>query len=83
MDTELDYTFPKYNPNPEDLEMLHAMAAAVREKGADICLGFDGDGDRCGVVDDKGDEIFADKIGVLVARDLSSRQAQCQICSST
>jgi phosphomannomutase/phosphoglucomutase len=74
MDTDLDYTFPKYNPNPEDLEMLHAMAAAVREKGADICLGFDGDGDRCGVVDDKGDEIFADKIGVLVARDLSSRQ---------
>jgi len=74
MDTELDYTFPKYNPNPEDLEMLHAMAAAVREKGADICLGFDGDGDRCGVVDDKGHEIFADKIGVLVARDLSSRQ---------
>jgi phosphomannomutase/phosphoglucomutase len=73
MDTELDYTFPKYNPNPEDMEMLHAMADAVRAQGADICLGFDGDGDRCGVVDDKGDEIFADKIGVLVARDLSSR----------
>jgi phosphomannomutase/phosphoglucomutase len=73
MDTELDYTFPKYNPNPEDLEMLHAMAEAVRAKGADICLGFDGDGDRCGVVDDQGREIFADKIGVLVARDLSSR----------
>ena len=75
MDTELDYTFPKYNPNPEDLEMLHAMSAAVRAQGADICLGFDGDGDRCGVVDDEGREIFADKIGVLVARDLSSRQA--------
>jgi len=74
MDCELDYTFPKYNPNPEDLEMLHAMAAAVRAQGADICLGFDGDGDRCGVVDDRGEEIFADKIGVLVARDLSSRQ---------
>jgi phosphomannomutase/phosphoglucomutase len=74
MDTELDYTFPKYNPNPEDLEMLHAMADAVRAKDAEICLGFDGDGDRCGVVDDKGHEIFADKIGVLVARDLSSRQ---------
>src|SRR5271163_1230693 len=73
MDTELDYTFPKYNPNPEDLEMLHAMADAVRKLGADICLGFDGDGDRCGVVDDKGHEIFADKIGVLVARDMSSR----------
>jgi len=75
MDSELDYTFPKYNPNPEDLEMLHAMSAAVRAQGADICLGFDGDGDRCGVVDDEGREIFADKIGVLVARDLSSRQA--------
>jgi phosphomannomutase/phosphoglucomutase len=71
MDTELDYNFPKYNPNPEDLHMLHAMSAAVKEQGADICLGFDGDGDRCGVVDDKGREIFADKIGVLLARDLS------------
>ncbi|MBV8800366.1 MAG: phosphomannomutase/phosphoglucomutase [Alphaproteobacteria bacterium] len=74
MDTTLDYTFPKYNPNPEDLHMLHAMADAVREHGADLCLGFDGDGDRCGVVDDKGEEIFADKVGVLLARDLSSRQ---------
>ncbi|HEX4533067.1 MAG TPA: phosphomannomutase/phosphoglucomutase, partial [Rhizomicrobium sp.] len=73
MDTELDYTFPKYNPNPEDLHMLHAMADAVRAQGAEICLGFDGDGDRCGVVDDKGAEIFADKVGVLLARDLSTR----------
>ncbi|MGN6515591.1 MAG: phosphomannomutase/phosphoglucomutase, partial [Rhizomicrobium sp.] len=73
MDVELDYTFPKYNPNPEDMEMLHAMAAAVREHKADICVGFDGDGDRCGVVDDKGEEIFADKVGVLLARDLSAR----------
>ena len=72
LDTELDYTFPRYNPNPEDMEMLHAMADAVREHGADVGLGFDGDGDRCGVVDNEGDEIFADKIGVMLARDLSS-----------
>jgi phosphomannomutase/phosphoglucomutase len=72
MDTALDFTFPKYNPNPEDLEMLHAMSAAVKAQGADLCLGFDGDGDRCGVVDDTGREIFADKIGVLLARDLSA-----------
>ena len=72
MDTDLDYTFPKYNPNPEDMEMLHAMGDAVRAEGADLCLGFDGDGDRCGVVDDKGHEIFADKIGVMLARDLSA-----------
>jgi phosphomannomutase/phosphoglucomutase len=72
MDTDLDFTFPKYNPNPEDLEMLHAMSHAVKEKGADLCLGFDGDGDRCGVVDDLGREIFADKIGVMLARNLSA-----------
>jgi phosphomannomutase/phosphoglucomutase len=72
MDCRLDYNFPKYNPNPEDSVMLHAMADAVREHGADVALGFDGDGDRCGVVDDEGEEIFADKIGLMLARDLSA-----------
>ena len=72
MDAELDYTFPRYNPNPEDQVMLHSMAEAVHEFGADLCLGFDGDGDRCGVVDDEGEEIFADKIGLMLARDLSA-----------
>jgi phosphomannomutase/phosphoglucomutase len=72
MDAELDYTFPNYNPNPEDQVMLHAMTAAVRSYGADLALGFDGDGDRCGVVDDEGEEIFADKIGLMLARDLSA-----------
>jgi phosphomannomutase/phosphoglucomutase len=70
LDAELDHSFPRYNPNPEDMKMLHAMADAVREHGADVALGFDGDGDRCGVVDNHGEEIFADKIGVMLARDL-------------
>lgn len=68
--TTLDYEFPNYNPNPEALEMLHDMARVVKESGADLALGFDGDGDRCGVVDDEGEEIFADKVGVMMARDL-------------
>jgi len=72
MDCELDWTFPKYNPNPEDHEMLMEMAKAVRAHGADLALGFDGDGDRCGVVDDTGEEIYADKIGLMLARDLSA-----------
>jgi len=72
MDCDLDWTFPRYNPNPEDHEMLKEMAKAVREHGADLALGFDGDGDRCGVVDDTGEEIFADKIGLMLARDLSA-----------
>ena len=46
------------------------MAAAVKASGADMALGFDGDGDRCGVVDNEGEEIFADKVGVIMARDL-------------
>ncbi len=71
LDVELDYNFPRYNPNPEDMKMLHAIADKVRESGADVGLGFDGDGDRCGVVDNHGEEIFADKIGVMLARDLS------------
>ena len=67
---ELDYDFPHYNANPEAMEMLHDMASAVKASGADLALGFDGDGDRCGVVDNEGEEIFADKVGVIMARDL-------------
>tara|TARA_A100000164_G_scaffold170999_1_gene151871 strand:+ start:43 stop:1497 length:1455 start_codon:yes stop_codon:yes gene_type:complete len=72
LDCNLDWSFPKYNPNPEDLEMLHEIAKAVKENNADIGFGFDGDGDRVGVIDDKGNEIFSDKIGLLIARNLSS-----------
>ncbi len=71
LDAELDYTFPRYNPNPEDLKMLHAIRDEVLKTGAAVGLGFDGDGDRCGVVDDEGQEIYADKIGLMLARDLS------------
>ncbi len=71
LDCKLDWTFPKYNPNPEDLKMLHAIAKSVKENNADIGFGFDGDGDRCGVIDDKGNEIFSDKIGLIIARNLS------------
>jgi phosphomannomutase/phosphoglucomutase len=73
LDCELDHTFPKYNPNTEDMKMLHAMRDEVLRTKADVGLGFDGDGDRCGVVDDTGDEIFADKVGVMLARHLSAR----------
>ena len=73
LDCKLDWTFPKYNPNPEDMEMLHAISKAVKDNKADIGFGFDGDGDRCGVIDNKGNEIFSDKIGLLIARNLSSK----------
>ncbi len=71
LDCNLDWTFPKYNPNPEDLEMLHEISKSVKKNNADIGFGFDGDGDRVGVIDNEGNEIFSDKIGLLIARNLS------------
>jgi phosphomannomutase/phosphoglucomutase len=76
LDCELDHSFPKYNPNTEDLKMLHAMRDEVLRVGADVALGFDGDGDRCGVVDNEGEEIFADKVGVMLARDISAQHRE-------
>jgi len=73
LDCKLDWTFPKYNPNPEDLKMLRAISKAVKENKADVGFGFDGDGDRVGVIDDKGNEIFSDKIGLLIAQNLSTK----------
>jgi len=73
LDCNLDWTFPKYNPNPEDLKMLNAISRAVKDNSADIGFGFDGDGDRVGVIDNKGNEIFSDKIGLIIARNLSSK----------
>ena len=73
LDCNLDWSFPKYNPNPEDLKMLHEISKSVKKNKADVGFGFDGDGDRCGVIDEKGNEIFSDKIGLLIARNLSDK----------
>ena len=69
---DLDYNFPFYNPNPEDLVMLKDLSKEVTRNNADIGFAFDGDGDRCGYVDNNGIEIYSDIMGVLLARSLSS-----------
>jgi len=73
LDCNLDFNFPKYNPNPEDMKMLYEIAKSVKENNADVGFGFDGDGDRVGVIDNNGNEIFADKIGLLIARNISEQ----------
>ena len=73
LDCNLDWSFPKYNPNPEDINMLKEIAKAVKENNADIGFGFDGDGDRCGIIDNEGNEIYSDKIGLLIARNLANK----------
>ena len=72
---DLDFNFPNYNPNPEDLIMLNDLSKNVKENDADVGFAFDGDGDRLGVVDDKGNEIFSDKIGLMLAEYLSEKHA--------
>ena len=69
----LDFKFPNYNPNPEDLTMLNDLAKNVKDNNADLGFAFDGDGDRLGVVDNEGNEIFSDKIGLMLAEYLSEK----------
>ena len=71
LDCNLDHSFPKYNPNPEDLKMLRAISKSVKENKADVGFGFDGDGDRVGIIDNNGNEIYPDKVGLLIARHLA------------
>lgn len=75
---DLDYSFPHYTPNPEAITMLDDMAAMVRSTHADMALGFDGDGDRCGLVDDQSEHVFADKVGLILARHFVQTHAHAQ-----
>ena len=69
---ELDGTFPNHEANPIDPENLRDLQAKVKEVGADIGLAFDGDADRCFVVDEKGDIVDPSTLTALIAtRELS------------
>ncbi len=71
--TELDGSFPNHEPDPTQPENLVDLIAAVKQHKADIGLGFDGDGDRLGVVTGQGDVVYADRILMLLAQDVLSR----------
>ncbi|MFN8447325.1 MAG: phosphomannomutase/phosphoglucomutase [Anaerolineae bacterium] len=71
---ESDGTYPNHLPNPEDPETTKDLEAKVVEVGADLGLGFDGDSDRCGFIDNNGHHIAADRLVALLARDLLKRQ---------
>ncbi|WP_030266036.1 phosphomannomutase/phosphoglucomutase [Streptomyces violens] len=64
---ELDGTFPNHEANPLDAKNIVDLQARVRETGADIGLAFDGDADRCFVVDENGDPVSPSAITALVA----------------
>lgn len=70
---EPDGTFPNHLPNPEDPELTKDLEAAVVQHNADFGIGFDGDADRCGLIDEHGHHVAADRLLALLARDLLSR----------
>jgi len=70
---ELDGTFPNHEANPESAENLRDLSDKVVELGADLGIGFDGDGDRVGIVDENGKHYSADYLLILLARDLLER----------
>ena len=70
INTEIDGTFPNHHPDPSVPENLQQLAALVAEKNCDIGLAFDGDGDRLGVVDDKGRLLSPDHLLMIFARDV-------------
>jgi phosphomannomutase/phosphoglucomutase len=64
--TDLDWSFPNGNPNPENHDNLKKLGNAVQEHNADIGISTDGDGDRFGVVDETGREIYSDRAAMVI-----------------
>jgi len=71
---EVDGSFPNHHPDPSKPENLQALVAEVKAQRADVGVALDGDGDRIGVVDSEGRIIWPDRLLMLFARDLLSRQ---------
>ena len=71
---DVDGTFPNHHPDPSDPANLEDLIHAVRQTGADLGMAFDGDGDRLGVVTRSGEIIYPDRLLMLFARDVLSRQ---------
>ena len=77
--TEVDGTFPNHHPDPAKVENLQDLMQAVADGNLDLGLAFDGDGDRVGVIDDKGHIIWPDRQMILYAEDVLSRNPGARI----
>ncbi len=71
---EMDGTFPNHEADPTVLKNMKDLISLVREKNLDAGIGYDGDGDRIGVVDEKGDIVYGDKLMILFSREILSRK---------
>lgn len=76
---ELDGTFPNHLPDPTKLEYIQDLRQLVLDEKADLGLGFDGDSDRVGAIDEKGRVVFADKLLALLAREITKKSPGAKI----
>ena len=76
---DLDGNYPNHEANPEEEKNMLDLGATVVKTKADLGLGFDGDGDRVGVVDENGKHYSADYLLILLARELLTNKPQSQI----
>jgi phosphomannomutase/phosphoglucomutase len=78
---DVDGKFPNHHPDPTKVENLKYLIAKVKEKGADLGIGLDGDGDRIGVVDRNGTIIWGDQLTLIFARDILARNPGQKVIS--
>jgi phosphomannomutase/phosphoglucomutase len=79
MYAEVDGNFPNHHPDPSKEENLEDLRHAVAEGKLDLGLAFDGDGDRVGVIDSKGNVIWPDRMMILLTRDILSRNPKGRV----
>jgi len=76
---DLDPTFPHHNPNPSEIDGLKDLQKLVVKENADLGLAIDGDGDRLGVIDEKGNIIYPDRFLILLARQMLKKKPGAKI----
>lgn len=77
--TDLNWEFPNYFPNPSTEEMMKDTGKKVVSERADLGVAFDGDGDRLGVTDEKGEMVFPDQFLILLAREVLKKKPGAKI----
>jgi phosphomannomutase/phosphoglucomutase len=85
---EMDGRFPNHHPDPSQPENVEELIARVREQGLEVGLAYDGDADRLGVIDDKGQILWGDRLMILLSREMLRRHPGAAIlgevkCSQT
>jgi phosphomannomutase/phosphoglucomutase len=77
----MDGNFPNHQPDPTVLSNMRDLINLVREKGCDVGIGYDGDGDRIGVVDERGNIVYGDQLMLIFAEEILSRKPGAKFVS--